>query len=260
MKKEGSVALVTGAGRGIGKAIALGLARETGAAVAVVARTESEIRDVASEISRNGGRAIAVRADLLDRQQIERSVETTEKELGPIDILVNNGGDNHLGLLEEQDPDEWWRIVDVNLRATHLYCRGVVPSMRERRWGRIINVSSIAGKKGSRYCSAYSAAKHGVIGLTRSLALEVADCGVTVNAVCPGFVRTKLTEQTYEHRARLMGGTREEIEQWVIDAVPQRVALSPDDLVFRGAVSCVRWGEVHHRRSDERFGAGLVMH
>src|SRR5690606_3978547 len=117
--------------------------------------------------------------------------------LGPVDILVNNAGGNALGRLEEMDPALWWRLIEVNIGGPYACCRAALPSMLERRSGRIVNVSSINGKQVAKFSSAYCAAKHCVIGLTRALALDVASAGITATAVCPGDVRTTLTEAPF---------------------------------------------------------------
>jgi len=255
---EGKTALVTGAGRGIGRAICLGLARE-GAAIAAVARTREEIESVAEEVRALGGRAVAVTADVTHDDQILASVQAVQKDLGSVDILVNNAGDNILGRVEDQDPEVWWQQIVVGVRAPYLYCRTVIPQMRERNWGRIINISSVNGKKGAEYCSAYCTAKHGIIGFTRALALELAKTNITVNAVCPGYVKTALTDRTMTQRTQLFGVTREGVEQAAMRAIPQGVAMSPEDVagsvVFLASQAAARiTGE------SMNVSAGLVMH
>ncbi|MBA3455334.1 MAG: 3-hydroxybutyrate dehydrogenase [Deltaproteobacteria bacterium] len=255
---EGKTALVTGAGRGIGRAICIALARE-GAAVAAVARTRDEIESVAAEIRAAGGRAIALVADVTKDDQILASVDAARKELGSVDILVNNAGDNILGRIEEQDPEVWWQQIVVGLRAPYLYSRAVIPAMREKKWGRIINISSVNGKKGAELCSAYCTAKHGVIGFTRALALEVAKSNITVNAVCPGYVRTSLTDRTMSQRTDMFGTTREAMEQMALKTIPQGVVMTPEEIapsvIFLASEAAARiTGEAMN------VSAGLVMH
>ena len=189
---SGQVALVTGGGRGIGRALALGLAR-AGAAVAVVSRSPAEIADAAKSIESEGGRAIAVPADVTDRASVERAVAETERQLGPIDLLVNNAGTFRvLGAVVEVDPDEWWREVEINLRGPFHCARAVLKGMLARRQGRIINVASAAGLSTFACLSSYTASKAGVIRLTDALAAETREFGVSVFAIHPGTLRTPM--------------------------------------------------------------------
>jgi len=187
----GKTALVTGAGRGIGRAICTALARE-GAAIVAVARTRDQIDGVADEIRGAGGRALAVVADVTRDDEILASVETATRELGGVDILVNNAGDNILGRIDQQDPEVWWNQIVVGVRGPYQYCRAVIPGMRAKNWGRIINISSVNGQKGAFGQANYSAAKAGMHGFTKALALEYARKGVTVNTVSPGYIGTKM--------------------------------------------------------------------
>jgi 3-hydroxybutyrate dehydrogenase len=254
----GKTALVTGAGRGIGRAICIELARE-GAAIVAVARTRDEIDRVAAEVREAGGRAISVTADVTNDDQITASVEAAKREFGDVDILVNNAGDNILGKLDEQDPDVWWNQIVVGLRGPYQYCRAVVPLMRAAGWGRIINISSVNGKKGAEFCTAYCTAKHGIIGFTRALALELAKTNITVNAVCPGYVRTALTDRTMGQRTQMFGLSREGMEQAAMRQIPQGVVMTPEEVapsvVFLASPAAARiTGE------SMNVSAGLVMH
>lgn len=201
------VALVTGAGRGIGRAIALALAAEE-AKVAVTARTTGELEEVATAIRSKGGTAVALSADLADRGVPARLVAQVARELGPVSILVNNAG---VGSSADPRPvvefdDAFWDLsLAVNLTAPYLLCKAVLPEMIARRYGRIITVASIAGKIGTLHGAAYSASKHGVLGLTRTLALEVAGEGITVNAICPGPVHTRMNDRRIEYDAARRG-------------------------------------------------------
>ena len=255
---EGKTALVTGAGRGIGRAICLALA-EQGAAIVAVARTREQIEAVAQDVRGAGGRAIAVVADVTRDDEILGSVEAARRELGGVDILVNNAGDNILGRIEEQDPEVWWQQIVVGLRAPYIYSRAAIPMMRAKGWGRIINISSVNGKKGAELCSAYCTAKHGIIGFTRALALELAKTRITVNAVCPGYVKTALTERTMAQRTEMFGVTREAIEQTAMRMIPQGSAMTAEEVapavVFLASEAAARiTGE------SVNVSAGLVMH
>ena len=182
------VTLVTGGGRGIGRAIAQALAT-AGAAVAVMARTADEVAETAALIDATGGRAVAVTADVTDRQAVERAVATIERQLGPVDVLVNNAGvGGPIGPLWGVDPEEWWRTIEINLRGVFLCSRTVLPGMVARQRGRIINVASQAGVHRWPQVSAYAIAKAAVIKCTENLAAETKRAGVTVFAIHPGVV------------------------------------------------------------------------
>lgn len=187
MKLAGRIAIVTGAGRGIGRAIAVSLARE-GAAVACAARTASEIDETAERIRSGGGRAIARRTDVSREQDVDALARAVESELGPVDLLVNDAGVVARARLEATAPETWDAVLGTNLRGAYLCARAVLPGMRARRHGRIVNVSSISGRLGTAQLVAYCASKWGLNGLTKALAEEVRADGIQVNAVCPGSV------------------------------------------------------------------------
>jgi NAD(P)-dependent dehydrogenase (short-subunit alcohol dehydrogenase family) len=201
------VAIVTGAGRGIGRAIALAFAAE-GAKVIVTARTAKELDEVVGLIRSAGGEAVAIAANLAERSAPAAIEAKARQEFGPVDILVNNAG---VGSSADPKPlaefdDAFWDLsLAVNLTAPYLMCKAVLPDMLSRRFGRIITIASIAGKMGTLHGAAYSASKHGVLGLTRSLALEVAAEGITVNAICPGPVHTLMNDKRIEYDARRRG-------------------------------------------------------
>lgn len=206
----GKTAIVTGAGKGIGRAIALGLA-ESGADVALAARTESDLSEVATEIRGLGRRAIALPTDVSDSTQVDALVESTIEEFGKIDVLVNNAGINlrlPLVPLPESVPDwilvsrtpdtpitdaEWDRLMATNLNGVMYGCRAVAPHMLKRGGGKIINVSSIQGKRAVPYYLAYNVSKAAVDMFTRVLALEWAEHGIQVNAICPGAYETEMS-------------------------------------------------------------------
>jgi NAD(P)-dependent dehydrogenase (short-subunit alcohol dehydrogenase family) len=197
----GQVALVTGGGRGLGRAMALALAA-AGARVAVVARSPDQLAQTAALIAGAGGRALAYPADVTDRQAVEEVVRRVERELGPVDLLVNNAGaGGPIGPLAESDPDDWWRCLEVNLRGPLLCAHAVLPGMLARRRGRIVNVASGAGTRAIPYLSAYVAGKAALIRLTENLAAEVGEQGVRVFAIQPGTVRTAMAEEALRSEA-----------------------------------------------------------
>jgi NAD(P)-dependent dehydrogenase (short-subunit alcohol dehydrogenase family) len=228
-KLDDRVALVTGGGRGIGRAIALAFARE-GAHVAVAARSRAEIEAVAAEARALGRKGIAVPCDVTDRGQVDAAVRQTAEALGPVRILVNNAGIAISAKLTDLDDALWARHLDVNLTGAFYASRAVLPGMLAARWGRIINVASIAGRQGFPYVAAYVASKHGLLGLTRALAMEVAATGVTVNAICPGYAATDLTWASARRIQAKTGRSYEDALASLAAFSPQRRLVEPEEV------------------------------
>lgn len=199
------VALVTGASKGIGKAIALALVAE-GAQVGLIARSEPDLAKLAAEIAANGGKASYAAADISDLSSVEAAVNNITKELGNIEILINNAGTGKFGKFLELTPDEWERQVKVNLFGVYYATRAVLPQMIERQSGDIVNISSTAGKSGSALTSAYSASKFGVFGLSESLMQEVRKQNIRVTALAPSTIVTDLA-----YSANLITGDPERV-------------------------------------------------
>ena len=199
---NGKTALVTGAASGIGRAVAIDLARH-GAKVLCADLNERDGEAAAREIPK----AVFQRADVSSRDDCRALVERATREWGGVDILVNNAGLQHVSPVEEFPEDRWEQLLKIMLFGAFYLTRYAIPHMYERGWGRIVNVSSVHGLVASPYKSAYIAAKHGLNGFTKAIALEAADKGVTVNAVCPSYVRTPLVEKQIADQARVNGIT-----------------------------------------------------
>jgi NAD(P)-dependent dehydrogenase (short-subunit alcohol dehydrogenase family) len=190
------VAIVTGAGRGFGKAIARRLAAE-GAAVALVSRSPAQLEAVAAQIAAQGGHALALQGDVTDRNDVERVVRLTEERAGPITLLINNAGvAGPFGPIGVVDPDEWWSAQAVHVRGPLLFSSAVLPGMRERRRGRIINIASLGGNQVTPHLSAYGIGKNTEIRLTQHVAAENKEFGVAAFAIEPGTTITELAEGT----------------------------------------------------------------
>jgi NAD(P)-dependent dehydrogenase (short-subunit alcohol dehydrogenase family) len=224
----GQHAVVTGGGRGIGAAIAQTLVRE-GATVSVLGRDAARL---AAQVEALGGaaRAQAVGVDVTDEGSVRSALATVRERFGRIDILANNAGQAESAPLARTDLALWQRMLAVNLTGTFLCTREALGEMTKRGSGRIVNVASTAGLVGYGYVSAYCAAKHGVIGLTRAAALEIAKTGVTVNAVCPGYTETDIVQDAVANIVKKTGKTEAEARAALVARNPQGRMIQPDEV------------------------------
>ncbi len=226
---EAAVAVVTGASRGIGLASARALAK-AGHPVALAARTIEACEREAGAIVAAGGRAAAFGLDLTKPQSFPAFLAEVEARLGPVGVLVNNAGVAFSAPLGRTPEADLRHVLEVNLVGAMLLTQVVLPGLQERRAGRIVNVASTAGRTGYRYTTAYCAAKHGLVGFTRALALEVAGRGVTVNAVCPGWTETDMLEASARKIAETTGRSEEEARASIAAMNPMKRLVRPEEV------------------------------
>ena len=225
----GKLALVTGGGRGIGAACARSLAA-AGAKVIVTGRTQADLDAVAKEI---GG--IALVCDVADRASLDRMI----KELpGRIDVLVNNAGIAESAALDRTSDELWDRILEIDATAPFRLIRALVPAMVKAGWGRVVNIASNAGVSGYGYSAAYCAAKHAMVGFTRALAIDLARTGVTINALCPGWVRTNMSDEAVARIAAKTGRSADEARQTLEAMSPQRRMIEPEEVAHAAVMLC----------------------
>lgn len=230
MKLDGKVAIVTGGGRGIGRAVALALARD-GASVVVSSRTTSEIEEVAQEVRELGQRALAAQADVSSETDVSNLVARALEAFGRIDILVNNAATNlPVRCVRDLTLTEWNRVLGVNLTGPFLCCRAVLPTMIEQHAGKIINVSSIGGRRGAAGRSPYRPTKAALINFTECLAAEVKQYGIDANCVCPGATATRMLTDIDRAKGRSDLMQPEEIAEVVL------FLASPESSAITGAV------------------------
>jgi len=222
-------ALITGAGKGIGAAVALALA-QAGHRVALAARTAADLEQVAAQVRAAGGEAAVLTCDVTQPAAVAALAAAAERALGPVTVLVNNAGaaGSHKFL---DHPDELWeRMLAINLTSVYRVTKAVLPGMLQAGWGRIINIASIAAKAGGKYIAAYTASKHGVLGLTRALAVELAGQNITVNAICPGYVDTPMTEAAVSNITARTRLTAAEARATLERTSPQNRLITPEEV------------------------------
>ncbi len=237
MKFAQQRAVVTGGGRGIGAAVARALAAE-GATVVVAARSRDQVDAVAAELRDAGHDAWGAVCDVTDPASVEALNASANEWMGGVDVLVNNAGIATSAPLKAITLEQWNRIFAVNVTGVFLCTQAMVPGMIERGWGRVVNVASVAGKAGAPYISAYAASKHAVVGFTRSIAAEVAAKGVTVNAVCPGYVETDMSVNTVERIVRKTGMSAEDARAQLEKVSPQGRLYTAEEVAYQVVCLC----------------------
>ncbi len=231
MRLAEKTAIITGGGKGIGKAIALAFASE-GCSVIVAGRTAKPLDNVAAQIQNQGREALPFLCDVSEPSSVEALFARARQLWDHLDILVNNAGQSHSELLVRLTLETWNRMLAVNLTGTFLCSRGALEWMLPRNSGRIINIASTAAKIGFRYAGAYAAAKHGVLGLTRSMALETASSGITVNAVCPGWVETDMVQSAVDNITAKTKMSPQQVREYLAKESPQNRILQPEQIAL----------------------------
>jgi 3-hydroxybutyrate dehydrogenase len=226
---QGRTAVVTGGGRGVGECVAQRLA-SAGASVLVAARTTAQVERVAAQLQRQGCSAYAATCDVAEVSSVERLAEEAHRRFGRVDILVNNAGVAMSAPIHETSLDDWTRMLAVNATGAFLCMKAFLPQMTERGWGRVVNVASVAGLSADRYIAAYAASKHAMVGLTRAAAAEVAGRGVTVNAVCPGYLRTRMTRETIARITQTTGRSEDQTMDAIRRRTPQNRLIEPEEV------------------------------
>ena len=244
------VALVTGASQGIGAACAATLSA-AGYQVALVARNAKALEEVASSLP---GESLVLPTDVLDPGALDAAFDAVESTWGPVEVLVVNAGAAMSAPVVKTSDEDWQRMLDINLTAPFRCLRRALPAMTSGGWGRVVVVASIAGKHGAARIAAYSASKHGVIGLVRSGAMEVARTGVTINAVCPGYVDTPMTDESVAHIAEGTGRSPEEAREILAGMQPIGRLVTPAE-VASAVMLCVENGAVNGQGLNVDGGA-----
>ena len=246
----GKIAVVTGAGQGVGRAIAIELS-SAGHRVVLVGRTLDKLKSVAAELP---GEALSLAADLTDPEAVDQVFHSIEDAWGHAEILVANAGSSLAAPLTKTTDAQWQQMLDSNLTAPFRCLRRALPPMIEKRWGRIVVIASVAAKRGERQVSAYSASKHGVLGLVRSAADEVARDGVTVNAVCPGYVNTPMTDQTLAAMEERLDISHPEATRLLTRRQPIGRLIEPPE-VAAAVLACIDNGAINGQGINVDGGA-----
>jgi len=233
----GRVALITGGGRGIGRAVALSLAA-AGADVAVSGRNAELLEETVGAIRAMGRRAASIVCDVSERSQVEAMVARVKQALGDPLILVNNAGVAASAKLVDTTDELWDRMLRVNATSAFYATRAVLPAMLAAKWGRIVNMASVAAKAGAPYIAAYTASKHALLGLTRAAAAEVAGRGITVNAVCPGYVDTEMTDRSTANISKRTGRSEADARKILEGFSPQGRLMTAEEVAALTSYLC----------------------
>jgi NAD(P)-dependent dehydrogenase (short-subunit alcohol dehydrogenase family) len=223
------VALVTGGGTGIGKAIAKRLA-ENGAKVAIASRNLANVERAAEELRKLSLEVLPLGMDVRKKMAVERAVDAIVSQCGTVHILVNNAGVSGLSTIDDRDDSKWYDIIDTNLNGLYRVTKAVLKVMPDHAGGRVINISSVLGKFGVPGYTAYCTSKHGMIGFTRALALEVVSRGITVNTICPGWVDTEMATLGINETAARLGVTPEQFKAQAVEGVPIKRFLAAEEI------------------------------
>ncbi|MFL6004191.1 MAG: SDR family NAD(P)-dependent oxidoreductase [Nocardioides sp.] len=248
--KPGRVALVTGASQGIGAACAAALSA-AGYQVALLARSTDALEEVAASLP---GESLVLPTDVLDPAALDAAFDTVESTWGPVEVLVVNAGAAMSAPVVKTSDEDWQRMLDINLTAPFRCLRRALPTMTSGGWGRVVVVASVAGKQGGARIAAYTASKHGVLGLVRTAAAEVARTGVTVNAVCPGYVDTPMTDESVATIAEGTGRSPEEAREILAGKQPIGRLVTPSE-VASAVMLCVENGAVNGQGINVDGGA-----
>ena len=239
---QGRHALVTGGGRGIGASIVRSLVSR-GARVSMLGRTAATLEALAAELRSSGAQAFCTTADVSKRESVDAAFAAARTLFGPVEILVNNAGQAVSAPITKRDDALWDRLLAINLSGTYFSMQAALPDMLQGGFGRIINIASTAGLTGYPYVAAYCAAKHGVIGLTRAVAREVATRNITVNAVCPGYTDTDLVREAAAKISAVTGRKLEDALQAMTKSNPQGRLIQPDEVANAVAWLCMPGSE-----------------
>jgi len=223
------IVLVTGGSGGLGAGLARGFARQ-GARVVIIARRQEKLQELADAMAQDGAQVLAIACDVTNREQIRSLDAEIAERWGAVQILINNAGIARAVSFSDMADKQWDDTLETNLTGAYNCCKVFLPAMIQAKWGRIINIASTTAKVGYSHVTAYAASKHGLLGLTRSLALETARQGITVNAICPGYVDDERTRENARVMAEKTGKRVEEILKLFASSAPQKRLIDPDEV------------------------------